>query len=54
MDRSMQKGRIEFTDDNFSEVNVKIFPGHIEGTIFRIAIIVVLISQFFGPKWGLK
>lgn len=45
----MQESRVQLADNDLSEVNLEVLPGHVKGAVIRIAIVVVLVSQLLGP-----
>ncbi len=51
---SMNVGRAQFTDNDATKVFNKLFPWHIERTVFRTFIVVVLISELLCPFFTFK
>ena len=47
--RSMQEGGTELTDYYFTKKLSKILPRHVERSIFRVTIVIILISHLFSP-----
>ena len=50
----VDKGWVKAADDEVGEVFSEFLPRHIEGTIIMLMVIIVLISQAWGPFFRLK